>query len=393
MAETGRDPKDTITPDAFSVAPELLGMPLAKPWRRGIAMGIDLLLIAIIAGLRISWVLLFLAITVFAARAALKPSATQLRKGTRWTVFGSVALFGLLATLIAGAELFVDLNPASQVASALVNASDSGDSEGFNLGSVIGAATGIVALESATTEDEVREAAVQFARSLQGLGVEPDSVRDVLEQLAASRDEPWARDAVIAALGDLGLESSLSVRPSDRDSLVLAYAEALHSEDTLELRALRDPLAESFAGDRIASLQRDNARLEGQLEVTQDELDAGERRGLLKLILDVLNEIGIELGWSALYFTLFPIFWTGRTPGKRIVRVRIVRLDGKPIGWWASLNRFGGYAASIFTGLLGFFEMFWDDNRQALQDRIASTVVIRDLKYQGVAAAADEAKP
>ena len=101
---------------------------------------------------------------------------------------------------------------------------------------------------------------------------------------------------------------------------------------------------------------------------------AQARRGLL----DVADEVGIELGWSAFYFTFFPVFWRGRTPGKRLMRARIVRLDGKPLGWWAALNRFGGYAASIFTGLLGFFEMFWDDNRQALQDRIASTVVVRD---------------
>jgi hypothetical protein len=391
MPKIGGDPRETITPDAFSVAPELLGMPLAKPWRRGVAMGIDLLLIAIIAGLRVSWLLLFLAITVLAARAALRPSATRLRKGTRWAVFGSLALFGLVATLIAGIELFDGMEPASQVASALISEDVSGDSEGFELGSLIGAATSGVALESATNEDEAREAAVQFGRSLQGLGVEPDSVREVLESMAAGRDEPWARDGIIAALDDLGLEASPTVKPSDRDSLVFAYAEALRSGDTLAMRALRDPMAESFAGDRISSLQRDNARLEDQLEVTQDELDAGERSGLLKLIFNVLNEIGIELGWSALYFTLFPIFWTGRTPGKRVARVRIVRLDGKPIGWWASLNRFGGYAASIFTGLLGFFEMFWDDNRQALQDRIASTVVVLDLK--AVAGAAEGAKP
>jgi uncharacterized RDD family membrane protein YckC len=56
----------------------------------------------------------------------------------------------------------------------------------------------------------------------------------------------------------------------------------------------------------------------------------------------------------------------------------VVRLDGKPIGLWVAFNRFGGYAASIFTGLLGFAEMFWDPNRQALHDRIAATVVTRE---------------
>jgi uncharacterized RDD family membrane protein YckC len=94
--------------------------------------------------------------------------------------------------------------------------------------------------------------------------------------------------------------------------------------------------------------------------------------------MQLLDEVGIGLGWAALYFTFFPVVWRGRTPGKRLLRIRVIRLDGKPIGWWNAFNRFGGYAASVFTGLLGFLEMFWDHNRMALHDRIASTVVVQE---------------
>ena len=41
----------TITPDSFSVAPELLGKPLATPARRAAAMLIDLILLAILIGI------------------------------------------------------------------------------------------------------------------------------------------------------------------------------------------------------------------------------------------------------------------------------------------------------------------------------------------------------
>ena len=34
------DGSDTITPEAFRLAPELLGTPLARPWRRGLAMAV-----------------------------------------------------------------------------------------------------------------------------------------------------------------------------------------------------------------------------------------------------------------------------------------------------------------------------------------------------------------
>ena len=46
--ETPQDPREIITPDAFSVAPELLGKPLATPWRRGAAMAIDLVAISLL---------------------------------------------------------------------------------------------------------------------------------------------------------------------------------------------------------------------------------------------------------------------------------------------------------------------------------------------------------
>ena len=47
-----QDPRRTITPDAFSVAPGLLGIPLANPWRRIAAILIDLVLIGLLANVR-----------------------------------------------------------------------------------------------------------------------------------------------------------------------------------------------------------------------------------------------------------------------------------------------------------------------------------------------------
>lgn len=50
---------------------------------------------------------------------------------------------------------------------------------------------------------------------------------------------------------------------------------------------------------------------------------------------------------------------------------------GPPVG------RFGGYAASIATGLVGFLQVLWDANRQGLHDRIAGTVVLRETGGDG----------
>ncbi|MGH7541864.1 MAG: hypothetical protein ACRELC_12775, partial [Gemmatimonadota bacterium] len=42
------DPRDIITPDAFHVKPELLGLPLAGPFRRGAAMLLDLVFVGLL---------------------------------------------------------------------------------------------------------------------------------------------------------------------------------------------------------------------------------------------------------------------------------------------------------------------------------------------------------
>jgi len=70
----------------------------------------------------------------------------------------------------------------------------------------------------------------------------------------------------------------------------------------------------------------------------------------------------------------------GRTPGKFLFGIRIIRLDGKDIHIWQSFGRAGGYAASISTAGIGFLEAFWHPNRQTVHDRIAGTVVIRRIK-------------
>ena len=39
--------------------------------------------------------------------------------------------------------------------------------------------------------------------------------------------------------------------------------------------------------------------------------------------------------------------------------------------------RHGGYVAGIAMGMIGFLKLLWEPNRQAVEDRIAGTVVVR----------------
>jgi uncharacterized RDD family membrane protein YckC len=95
----------------------------------------------------------------------------------------------------------------------------------------------------------------------------------------------------------------------------------------------------------------------------------------------LLGRYSSFFSWGAA-FTVWFTFWTrigrGRTLGKSLFGLRVARLDGGPLRWWDAFGRAGGYSASTATLLLGFIEAYWHPNRQAMHDRIAGTVVLRE---------------
>ncbi len=92
-----------------------------------------------------------------------------------------------------------------------------------------------------------------------------------------------------------------------------------------------------------------------------------------------LSSIGAKFGWAFIYFTFLPYWWKGQTLGKKVFGLRVVELTGRPLTIMNCLGRYGGYAAGMATGMIGFIQVLWDVNRQAIQDKIAHTVVI-DLR-------------
>lgn len=337
-------------------------------------MVLDLALIAILS--QAGWFFLGIGVGLVFFRLAFRSSAGWFSRGARLAAFGSLGTLTLATTLWWSGCFGSGLPSGGDIAKKLLETGVAGS----EMSDAIGTAIDLAGLVTAKNAAEMQETATTAALRMDRLGVPPAEIRSTLDSIAVSRDEPWALGAVQAGFEAAGLRLAPKPRTSsDPDSLALAYAAALKSGDTLGAEQIRRPLGDALASARVEEQRRQISELETDKLRLQDELDSEKERGLLSLVLKVANEIGIEFGWSALYFTLFPTFWGGRTPGKRLLGIRIVRLDGRAIGWWAALNRFGGYAASIFTGLLGFFEMFWDDNRQALQDRIAATVVVREI--------------
>jgi uncharacterized RDD family membrane protein YckC len=87
----------------------------------------------------------------------------------------------------------------------------------------------------------------------------------------------------------------------------------------------------------------------------------------------------LSLGVLLLNFLVLPVF-TGTTVGKWATGLRIERQSGEPLGFGhATLRHTLGYLVSLLTFGIGFLLAAFDAEGRALHDRIAGTVVVRDL--------------
>jgi uncharacterized RDD family membrane protein YckC len=78
-------------------------------------------------------------------------------------------------------------------------------------------------------------------------------------------------------------------------------------------------------------------------------------------------------------FLVLPVF-TSTTIGKWATGLRIERLSGEPLGFGhATLRHTLGYLVSFLTLGIGFLLAAFDAEGRALHDRIAGTVVVREL--------------
>ncbi len=407
-----RDPRDIVTEYAFQLDPDLLGVPLAGPFRRLGAMLVDLSVLALLFPVRAALgelagglVDLVVALAVAWMLVRLASPRAEGRTPSGWVRFllrGAALVIALvgLGSLPGGGDgpeeveapdrLPTEVREMAVTGGTLVGpghapaGSVSGDASGprgsgVTLGDLVGGARGFLSLARADSLEEARPAAEDIARQLHGAGASPSEIEETIRQLLA-RDgtpEPWMEELAASVAGTA---DSLDRRERrDADSLAARYARALTADDSAAADSIRPPLIQTLAGDRIDALERRNRQLRAELDRTEDELDeATSTRGLLDRTVDVItDDLGIGLGWMGLYFTVFLTLWDGRTPGKRLLGARVVQLQGRRLGWWDAFGRFGGYAAGVVTGMLGFLQVFWDPNRQALHDKIAGTVVIR----------------
>ncbi|MBE2215109.1 MAG: RDD family protein [Opitutaceae bacterium] len=132
-------------------------------------------------------------------------------------------------------------------------------------------------------------------------------------------------------------------------------------------------------GATNSELRRAVTQLEKNVEILQQDntrlRESSRGSSWMNFAADSSRTMGLTFGWAGVYFTLFTAWLRGRTPGKFLFRTRVVRLDGRPLTAMDAFTRNGGYAAGLATGSIGFLRILWDANNQAIQDKIAGTVV------------------
>jgi len=259
-----KDPRHIITPDAFKVDDDLLGLPLATPKRRAFAMLLDLLLIQQLS--QINSVILGLAIAVVLFMLSSS-------KGRKTVGSARKITFKLLAL-----TLFLYL----------------------------------IVTES-----------WQYLQTQEFTLFNPDTQNQTVAEEATAKPDN--------KLSNLPLAEQLSI-----------------------------------ANEQIEELKAENRVLK-----------ADEGSDLMDMFEAIAKKFGYGFGWAGVYFTLFCYLLNGQTPGKFLLRIKVIQLDGRKLTIWNSFGRYGGYAASIVTGLSGFLQILWDPNRQGLHDKVASTVVIK----------------
>lgn len=116
------------------------------------------------------------------------------------------------------------------------------------------------------------------------------------------------------------------------------------------------------------------------------------RIALERLIPKTLQGVCL-FGLAAIYFTLLHTGRRGATLGKRIMGIRIARLDGHRLSIPESFERFAGYLHIPGSLGLSLLDLWRDPNRRLPHDRVAHTAVLRVKPPATVPAPAAEATP
>jgi len=353
-ALTDEETRAILTPFAFKIDESLFGVSLAKPYKRALALLIDLLVIALLSDAPGELLSVVIAITLYRLGSKNKHQQDQ-HKGTKRRAFLRVlGVFIVFVTLI-------DVLPKGfsyfeQAPRDVVNTTKSSDDDGIKITSMTSA---------------IELTAIGYG------------IKSLTEESQCTDYDCWAK-ALGNFFNDDLLDDELSLTVQDIKKL-LNRAVLKTNLNTQEKNRLKAQLFTQYIANKADQVAINpiipNTEIKKIAKQTKQPENATSEYSIIAWIKGIINDLGLGFGWAAFYFTVLTALWGGQTLGKKIVGIKVLQLDGTPLTLWDSFGRYGGYGAGIATGLLGFIQIFWDANRQAIHDKISATVVI-DVKKE-----------
>lgn len=107
-------------------------------------------------------------------------------------------------------------------------------------------------------------------------------------------------------------------------------------------------------------------------------IEVAQGMSTLMKVLAVLGAFATQ--W--LFWTAAEVAWAGQTPGKRLLRIRVVRDDGSPVGFFESAVRNLCRVIDFLPALygVGLLAMLFDGKHRRLGDLLAGTLLVREEK-------------
>lgn len=328
-----KENRQIITPYAFQVSPELFGIPLASPIRRGLAISVDLFLIALLSDITGN------VLAVLSAALLLFVSQSLKRKHKPDS----------LVNLLRGLSLFLVVLAAFSFYEQFENRSDTPEpvEESENILATL--ALGAKYLIQANNIPEKVSSGVCESN----LACWDQLATELSEDIVSAELTALEANALVEKFIELNSETLSSEQAQKLNKKVLEH----YNQEYKPTESPTKVVSDLTSGPAISD---------------PDE----SKYSVVNWMRGLADDFGIGFGWAALYFTALTGLFKGQTLGKKLLGIKIIKLDGSVMSTWESFERYGGYGAGLATGLMGFLQVFWDPNRQAIQDKICKTLVI-----------------
>lgn len=317
--------KNIVTPLAFSISEHLLNKPLASPVRRLIALSIDLLCVAILSSLNPLLLATFIALIFFRANAGLARQGRLKRMRMAMVATATFLLFAIVYSLL----------------STITGVQNDHQDSDFTGKQALLSASMYLALGECKELECKRQIATDFGESFAQTNITADKFETLIKKQ---------------------IRADESIPEFEQEMLVIEATNV-------------------FTRTRYAQLNQPATPTEPRIETDPaDDFEVQDPYSVIEWFKGFVGELGLGFGWAALYFSTLPTYFRGATIGKNLIGIYVVRLDGSTPSLWENFGRYGGYGAGLATGLMGFLQIFWDPNRQAIQDKISETLVLRKIR-------------